>query len=311
MEKHITKFVLALGVFMAGLLGLSRVEDVQADQLHMKVTPVSFEYDLDPGSKQSGSFTVMNEGSSSVYYQAEAKPYFIADKEGGGIDVSYDKESTHTQIANWVKFDVPSGEIAPNSSIEVNFTIEVPEDAPGGGQYTALMVSNSETKPDSNGISISEVANIGPVVYAKVSGNTIAKGEILSNEIEGFRFEPPISASATVRNDGNVHADVTYTMHVYPLFGGESIYNNEDRPARTTVLPGTTRFYTVSWTADQGAPSVGIYKVQSEVKMFDQVSNIEKIVIICPMWVLIIITIFILALIFWIISRVKARKAEA
>ena len=309
MNKHISKFVLVLGFLAAGIMSLGRTEDVSASQVYLKVTPVSFEYELDPGSSQRGTFIVANKGDKPVYYEAKATPYYATESKENGLTVSYDKRGTHTQIADWVTFEAPSGQIDAKSSIEINFTINVPEDAPGGGQYAALMVSNSDENPkEASGISISEIASIGPVVYAKVNGDIITKGEILSHDTDGFRFEPPISVNSTVKNNGNVHADVTCTLKVYPFFGGESIYNNEDDPASITVLPESTRFYSVAWTAEKGAPSAGIFKVESEVKIFDQVSTIKKVVIICPMWILISVGAFIIALIFWIVFRFKARK---
>lgn len=312
MNKHLSKFVIALGLFAAGLIGLFHTENASATQVYLNVTPVSFNFDLNPGDKQTGSFFVTNKGDKLVYYEAKATPYYATEEDGNGIKVSYDKKSTHTQIVDWVTFETPTGQIEPNSTTEIKFSIDVPEDIHGGGQYAALMVSNSNENPKENGgISISEIANIGPVVYAKVSGEMTMKGEILAHDVQGFRFEPPISATSTVRNDGNVHADATYILKVYPLIGGESIYNNEEKPASTTVLPDSTRYYSVAWTAEQGAPAIGIYRVESEVRIFDQVSKISKIVIICPMWVLITVSAFIVALIVWIILRIKARKAES
>lgn len=313
MNRHLSKFVTMLGIFVVGILSFSRVENASATQVYLNVTPVSFEYELSPGSEQNGSFIVSNKGDQAVYYEAKATPYYATDEEGKGIVVSYDKKSTHTQIVEWVTFENPSGQIAPNSSIEVKFSIKVPSDAIAGGQYTALMVSNSNEKPnEAGGISISEIANIGPVVYTKVSGESITtEGEILSHDVSGFRFEPPISATSIVKNNGNVHANATYTMKVTPLFGGESIYNNEENPGTTIVLPDSTRYYNMAWTAEQGAPSIGVFKVESEVKIFDNVSKIEKIVIVCPMWILISVGAFIVALIFWIVFRVKSRKAES
>lgn len=315
MKKSITKFVLAVGLFAAGVICIGHAENVSATKIHLRVSPTGLEHDLNPGDKVDGTFTVENDGDNILYYSTKATPYYATSKDdSNSIDVSYDKESTFTQIANWITFANPEGQIEPNSSIEIKYTINVPESTPGGGQYSALLVTTRDTKNDVNNndvSSVSEVASIGPVVYAKVSGNIIEKGEIISNEINGFMFNPPISASSKVKNTGNVHAKVTYTLRVYPLFSNESIYNNEENPGTATVLPEGTRYYTASWTAEQGAPSIGIYKVQSEVKIFDQVSKIEKIVIICPMWVLILIAVFIIAVIFWIIARAKGRKTEA
>lgn len=310
MNKHLSKIVIVLGIFVSGLVGIFHTEDAVASQVYLNVTPVSFHYTLDPGDSQSGNFLVSNKGDKTIYYEAKAVPYY-ATEEDGNMKVFYDQKSSHTEIADWVTFENQSGQIEPGSSAEIKFTIDVPSDAHGGGQYAALIVSNSSENPrETGGISISEVANIGPVVYAKINGDIVTKGEIISHDIQGFRFEPPISATSIVKNEGNVHAEAIYTMRVYPLFSDESIYSNEERPASITVLPGATRYYSVTWTADKGAPSIGVYKVKSEVQMFDQFSTLEKIVIICPMWVMITVGAFIVALIFWIIIRVKSRKAE-
>lgn len=313
MKKIIFKAGILAAVFSAiAICGFANSTDVSATKVHLRITPVSLEHEMNPGTTKSGTFTVYNDADNTLHYNVSASPYYVTSKDDGGLDVSYNKESTHTQIVDWVTFTNGSGEIGPNSQVEIGYTVKVPNNAPGGGQYAALLVSatDSEGNDLADGSNISEVANVGPVLYAKISGDIITTGDILSNDINGFLFNPPITASSKVQNTGNVHADATYIMRVYPIFGGESIYNNEEHPGTATLLPDSTRYYTTSWTADEGAPSIGIYKVQSEVRIFDQVSKVEKVVIICPMWVLILIIIFILAVIFWIVSRAKARKAE-
>ena len=73
------------------------------------------------------------------------------------------------------------------------------------------------------------------------------------------------------------------------------------------ILPESKQYYSLSW---DNAPSIGIYRAVSEIKYLDKVDKIEKLVIICPMWVLILILVFIAAVVFWLVSRAKARKAE-
>lgn len=312
MLKRLPKSILTVAFFAATLLSFGYTPDASATKLHLKTTPLSFDYELNPGDVKEGKFTVTNKGDETINYQTNAVPYYMTDDENGGLKVSYDVRSTHTQIADWVTFLAPTGQIAPNSSVDIEFLITVPEDATSGGQYAALLVSNSNTDIEAtDGISIAEIANIGPVIYAKVNGSDITTtGTISTNDISGFLFNPPITASATVHNTGNVHADAKYILKVYPLFGGESIYNNEDHPSIATVLPGSTRYHAVSWTSEDGAPGIGIYKVEFTVRMFDDVAKVEQTIIICPVWTLVAVSVFIIALIIWLVSRVKSRKAE-
>ena len=313
MKKSITKFVVAVGLFAAGLLGISHAEEVSALDAYIRVSPTSFNYDLKPGETVSGKFEIKNLSEHELNYDLKAAPYFMETDDTGKVNYRYDLENDYTRIKDWVTFDKTSNTLDANSSADVNFTISVPMDVPSGGQYVALLATTSDKQSDSsadgnNSANIGEVMQIGPIVYAKIAGDTRETGEILKNETNGFLFNPPITVSATVKNTGNVHTKASFIMRVFPFFGGESIYNNEEDPATVVVLPGATRYYNLSW---DNAPSIGIYKVESEVKIFNEVSKIERTIIICPMWVLILIIVFILAVIFWIVTRVRARKAES
>lgn len=313
MNKHFSRCLLALGLLMSGVIALNRTDNAVAKEINIQVSPASFEYDFDPGDTVSGEFTFVNRGDTAVTYETKAAPYQSTADDNGGQKVDYQTETDYTQIAKWITFsDNSKGTLAPGENVKIGFSITVPKDAPNSdknGQY-AVMLVESKTAGDqgSEGTNVAENAGVGPIIYAKVNGNTRETAEIIKNDTDGFLFNPPITVSSIVKNTGNVHAKVSYIMRVFPFFGGESIYNNEENPSTVMVLPGSTRYYSLTW---ETAPPIGIYKVQSEVKIFDQVSKIEKLVIICPMWVLILIAVFIIAVIFWIVARAKGRKTEA
>ena len=308
MNKRFSGYLIAVGLLMSGIIAINRVNDAVAKEINIQVSPASFEYSLNPGEIVNGEFLFVNRGDMTIDYEAKATPYSsTSDTENGGQKVDYQTESNYTQITKWVTFsDNSKGVLAPGEDVKISFSVSVPKDVPNGGQYAALLVESkaSRSNPE-DGTSIAENASIGPVIYAKVNGSTRETAEIVKNDTNGFIFNPPIVVDSIVKNTGNVHTKASYIMRVYPFFGGESIYSNEDNPSTVMVLPDASRYFSLSW---DGAPAIGIYKVQSEVRIFDQVSKIEKIVIICPMWVLILIIAFILAVIFWIVSRIKTRK---
>jgi len=309
MKKSITKFVVATGLFLAGLIGISHTENVLAANTALKVAPTQFHINLDPGQVYSDTLRFTNESDREIVYTVSALPYNLTENgDSSGYEVSYTAESSYNIIKDWISFNVTEGKLAPDESVAVNFTINVPNDAPGGGQYAIIALSTSVRDGDSSKpVSVGENVIFGPVIYATMSGDTQRTAEILSNDVSGFYLNPPIVAKSRVKNTGNVHAEAAYIMRVFPFFGGESIYNNEEKPAVEIVYPDTSRYFSLAWNE---APAIGIFKVESEVHIFDEVSKIEKTIIICPVWVLILIAIFIIAIIFWIVSRVRARKAE-
>ena len=114
-----------------------------------------------------------------------------------------------------------------------------------------------------------------------------------------------MSATSIVENTGNTHANAEYVLQVYPLFGNEEVYTNEENPMTLTILPETQRFNTVTWP---NAPHLGIFRVKQTVTIFGETSVTEKVVFLCPIWFMFIVLAIIFCAIFWIITRIRARK---
>ena len=152
------------------------------------------------------------------------------------------------------------------------------------------------------------MVGIASLIYAEVSGDIVVKGAITDNNIPSFFLNPPISASFMVKNEGNTHVKVRYSLQVFPLFSDEEIYTTEEDMGTNYVLPGATRMITQTW---EKTPPIGIFKVKQTVyydSSDDKPSVTEKLVIVCPIWLLFIIFFIIAAIIIWIVMRVRGRK---
>ena len=93
-------------------------------------------------------------------------------------------------------------------------------------------------------------------------------------------------------------------LQVWPLFSDEEICTNEEQPETSLILPETERYHAQSCAL----PSVGIFKAKQTVKIFGEESIVEKMVIVCPIWLLFIIFFVIAAIIIWIVVRVQKRN---
>ena len=259
------------------------------------VSPQDQEYVLTPGQAVTGEVKAFNpsDAGGDFYYVVEAVPYSVSDD--GKYSPGFDAMNDHTDI--------------------VYYTITVPKDAKGGGQYFGVRVktdAEAMRKASNNDtVVIKEVLGIVSLVYVEVSGDIVVKGEIMDNNIPSFVLTPPISASFVVKNEGNTHAKISYGMQVFPLFSDEEVYTTEEDMGSSYVLPGATRMITQSWN---NSPVVGAFRVRQTV-YYDSTDNepsiTEKIVIICPIWLIFIILFVIFALIFYFVARAKARKKAA
>lgn len=294
-------FLLMIAVLAVGALPVSADE---RPDYRLQVSPSKLDIDLAPGKTEKKSFQVQNTGNKPFEFKVEVAPYSVVDEN---YDPNYSNESKYTDLAKWVTFSQTEGNLESDGSVKIDVEINVPKDVPAGGQYAAIMVSVDRNQAsESEGAQIGMTQRIGLVMYSTVEGKTRKEGKVIENKVPSFKFQPPVTASSVVENTGNVHATATYTLQVFPLFGGEEVYSNEDKPDTRTILPETKRYNEIQW---EGAPALGIFKVKQTVNFLGQDSVTEKIVFLCPIWFLFIILLLIFVIIFWIINRVRGRRA--
>ncbi|MBR2989625.1 hypothetical protein IKF40_01705 [Candidatus Saccharibacteria bacterium] len=307
MAKKLKLILAALAVaFSAGLALIHPVSAAEDNRLpiNLQVSPTKTKISLTPGASYVGSFKVMNIGYLPFDYQVYATPFSVASES---YAPNYEDTVSYSHMAEWVSFDkkTEKGTIQPGDTVEVSYTVNVPKDAPAGGQYAALMAETSSgNAEDAN---IKTIHRVGMILYSAVPGETRECAEIEKNIVNSFYFNPPITVSSLVKNCGNVEQTAYYTAKIYPLFSNEAVFSNEENPIQLDIYPETSRFNSIPW---DGAPSIGIFKVTQIVRIGDQESEVTKYVLVCPLWILFVIIALIFFIIFWLVSRARDRKKE-
>lgn len=294
---------LSVGTNLAAPLKASAASDVPA---FLQVSPTKQRISLEPGAHYTSSFKVQNIGEEGSFgYKAYATPFNVINER---YESDYSTRGTYSQIADWITFDTATetGTIEAGHEAEVKFTVDVPKDAPAGGQYAAIMAETSDGSSEAN--NIRTVNRVGMILYASIAGDTKKEGAVIENKIPGFVLNPPLTVTSLVENTGNVESTAEYTFKVWKLFDNETVYNNEDQRGTLDIMPGTKRFGTISW---DGAPKLGIFWVEQTIDYLGQTSTNKKLVILCPLWLLFIVLAVIFFLIFWLVSRIRARRRAA
>lgn len=314
--KQITKWAAIAAISVIGLSTFN-ANSVMAEGYGLTVAPMNEKIIIDPNDSYDSSFRISNPSASTqdTYYKVEVAPYYVNEKG----EKTHDIEGEHNEIVKWVTFNTPTeGKLEPNETKEVSFTVEVPKSAPAGGQYMSILVTasgkpidddnNSSSADDNSNAAIKEIKKMSHVVYAEITGNTTKKGVISDMALPSFLLSGNITGSATVKNEGNVHGDAKYTLQIYPLFSGEEVYTNEDKPTTATILPNRELFKEVTW---ENTPSMGIFNAVFTVEFEGQTQQISRMIIICPIWLLFLIIFIIFAIIIWIVLRVKNRSKKS
>ena len=290
---------------MIALFGVMPVSaDGEKPDYRLQISPVRLDLDLEPGTTSTGTFEVQNTGLKAYDFVLGVDPYSVTDEN---YSVDSETRTAYTDIVDWITFSQNEGHVEPNQNQEITVTVTVPDDVPAGGQYAMIyaeMVRDDEL--ESTGVAVNH--RVALLVFSEVEGNTRREGQVLETKIPTILFNPPITATSLVENTGNVHATAYYTLQVFPLFGDEEVYTNEENPATLTILPETQRFNSISW---DGAPQLGIFRVRETVTILDDTQTIEKIVFLCPIWFLFLILLIIFFVIFWLVSRARSRKSTS
>lgn len=281
-------------------------EDKKGD-FGLTMSPLNQSIVLNSGEKYRGSFTISNPGSNETNfeYKITVNPFYVDEN----YNIHYEYDGKINQIIDWIDLDHTEGSLEPNNSKTVNFTINVPESAPGGGQYAAITVTSKNDNvvaPElESNIHIDQKIAMAHIIYAEVAGSTEHKGEVIDLEISNFMLSGNITASSAIKNTGNVHGTAKYTLQIFPLFSNEEVYTNEEDPQTKTILPDRILYNETVW---ENTPMVGIFNVIYTIEFEGVTTQVSKMVIKCPVWLLFIIIFVIFAIIIWMISRARSRK---
>lgn len=302
--NKIKKWAIAIiGVFTLGL-----AQATGAYGLGFTMSPPNQKIILTPGEKYTGTFTISNgvENAVDFKYKVEVKPFYVSED----YHIYYEETEGLNQIVDWTTTSKTSGLLPVNGVEKINFTVDVPEDAPAGGQYAAIVVTsvndeNDKKSDGDTGAMMNENIAMAHIVYAEVAGTTKRSGEVIDTNVPSFIFDGNITAESTIKNTGNVHGEAIYKLQIFPLFSGEEVYTNEEDPTTKVILPNRTFTNVSSW--DQ-TPAVGIFNVKYTVEFEGVTTEVTKLVIKCPLWLFFIIIFVIIAIITWIVVRARNRK---
>ncbi|MBQ9018429.1 hypothetical protein IJ117_01595 [Candidatus Saccharibacteria bacterium] len=250
------------------------------------VLPMSQDIYLEAGKTFEGSITVANPADSKddFYYSVSVSPYSVVDQDYTADLVT---ESDRSAIVKWIEIENPTGVIKPNESVKVNFKINVPIDAPSGGQYAALGVRSNDEMAEQNGVSVQNVFELASLILGNVAGETVHDGQILENNIPGFITNGAPVVTTLLKNDGNVHESASVVIEVKNAFTGERIFPKDDQNNvfSEIIMPGSTRFVSRSL---EDVPALGFYTVTQNVSFLGQASDNTILMISCPIWFLVL-----------------------
>ena len=320
MKYKIIVGTLAALCFVLGAAGSSSAvinDDIQFQHATtgLGFTPTDSErLKFKPGDVYDGSFTVYNTAPDVTNVYAEVAPYST------GIETEYftgdyTNPSDRTKIAEWTNIELSGCDVTKREDGKIYFTlrvkeecnisyhIQVPHDAYGGSQHAAILVQTYESKDQGKGGGIVSYYRIAFPIMANVDGpGAYYAGRILENNVPWLFLNPPVTTNSLVENTGNIDFDVKYAVTMHNFFGGKKVYeNSSDLPA----FADSRYRNTFEW---KDAPILGLFKVTQKVELLNEMSEVTKLVLVVPIWLIIIILLVIALLVTAKVLKSREKK---
>ena len=315
--------VIATAVLGVSLLAVTQVFAVINEGIQLRnnsvgiaVSPVSSQrLNFVPGDNYEGQFRVRQIGRDTNEVFAEVTPY------SAGVESEYENSdfynpNARTEITKWITLSLDQCDITsrqsgkiyftmrPKEECYIKYTINVPLSAKGGSQRAAIFIQSVENEEQNSGTGgVESVYRMGYMVYADIDGpGADYSGRVIENNIPWLFFDPPVFVTNKVQNSGNSDFTVKYEMEAKNVFSGASNFTTEKEKL---LLSDSTRADKVTW---EGSPFLGLYNVTQKITFLDETSEVTKLVLIVPIWLIIIIVIVILLLVIARVMKKRDRK---
>ena len=230
--KKINKKTL-LGITLAVILVLTGAKLTQAQvQRTITIVPPSIPVNLNPGEKTEGKMKVINDSDTPLTFKATIQDYIVEDGNGTPRILPPDTLDKRYTASAWIGVYPDKFTVEPHQKQELNYYIQVPQDARPGGHYAAVVYTPGGEAVQGTGASVE--AKMGTLFLIGVNGNINEQASISKFLANFFNEYGPVNVLTTIRNAGDLHIKPVGSITVTDLLGRKTTVNLKEN----NVFPG-------------------------------------------------------------------------
>jgi hypothetical protein len=239
----------------------------------LTVTPPLFQLGLTPGEVWSSNIQVVNPNPYDITILAEPVLFRQIGGQESGRPEFYlpgknGEEPASNTLADWITVPTQAVSIRREQTYTLPIVINVPENAPPGGHYAAILIGNRPPEEPVEGGTVSVTSSIAALVFLRVAGEVNELGRIREFSTERSIYEEALARfSLRFENQGNVHLQPQGDITIYNMFGKKRgfIPINQGNNGYGNVLPNTIREFTFMWDSDAGLWDIGRYRAEATI----------------------------------------------
>ncbi len=207
---------------------------------------------LEPGQAWGSSLRIINPNPYQLKVFVDVVDFYSQGEDGGGYFVSANSDKNNKTLANWIDLKEKSIIIPAGQVKELSFRVNIPNDAPPGGHFAAILVG---TKPpvDKKSVKVNTSQITTSLLFLQVNGDIKEEGRIRSfSTAQKVTDVAKVDFSLRFENTGNIHLLPRGEIKIVDWKGSTVgvLPINQDTDFGN-VLPNTIRKYDLSWKKDR------------------------------------------------------------
>lgn len=182
------------------------------------IAPPTIEKSFNPGDIAEGTLKVINDSDETLNFTASVRDYIVEDNHGTPKLLPPNSLTQKYSASAWIGITPEIFTIAPRQRQELNYYIQVPNDARPGGHYAAVVYQPTNTisvKGTGTGVS----TQIGTLFYINVKGTINEGARILKFFANKFQEYGPITITTEIGNKGDIHIKPNGTITLTNMIG--------------------------------------------------------------------------------------------
>jgi hypothetical protein len=214
-------------------------------QSGVSISPALIEETLDPGFEKEYRLSIENlENTERTFYLSTRN---IRDVRPGGVPVFANDgdEPTGMELADWIDLSTTEVVIDAQGSVNVPFTLRVPDNASPGSHFGGVFVSLEAPELERSGAAVGyDVANI---ISIRVAGDVDESASIRQFSTGKFIYGAQnIDFTVRIENSGNVLVRPFGPVQIKNMLG-QTVDTFTFNEPQSGVFPGRTRDFQFDW----------------------------------------------------------------
>lgn len=260
------KNISILALFLSFLISLFSFSDASAqngsNRISISVTPPLFQLSVEPGGRWASSVKMVNGGTSDIEVYATPVNFMARGEDGSAKFIPViDGPSEGLTAAEWIDVSRGPYTVPSERSIDIPFTVSVPEDAVPGGHYAAFLIGTEPADESLEGSVVRVSSLVTSLLLMRVEGEVIESGYIREFRTDtGWYKRPEARFTLRFQNTGNVHLRPRGLIEIENMWGesrGSIPINTGNQFGN--VLPDSSRAFHYRWEGEGSLFELGRY----------------------------------------------------